>query len=48
VKCPILNAPKELPIESALADIYKLWGVGFPAPESSGTSGTSSNFNRKL
>jgi len=48
VKCPILNAPKELPIESALADIYKLWGVGFPAPESSGTPGTSSNFNRKL
>lgn len=43
VKCPILNAPKELPIESALADIYKLWGITSPEGGSSAT-----NFNRKL
>ena len=44
VKCPILSAPREIPIESALADIFKLWGVG--APET--TPAASSNFTRKL
>lgn len=47
VKCPILNAPKELPIESGLADIYKLWGLEPPVGSSSPATGTT-NFNRPL
>lgn len=43
VKCPILSAPKELPIESGLSDIFKLWGA--PAPQ---VAAGGDNFTRKI
>lgn len=33
VKCPLVSAPKELPIETALGDIFKLWGALPAAPK---------------
>lgn len=33
VKCPIVSAPKELPLETGLADIFRLWGASPEAPQ---------------
>jgi hypothetical protein len=45
VKCPILSAPKELSIESGLAEIFKLWeGRNGPSEKVP----TTSNFNKPL
>jgi hypothetical protein len=43
-KCPILSAPKELPVESGLADIFKLWEGRNPQE----IVPTTNNFNKPL
>ena len=44
VKCPILSAPKELPLETGLADIFKLW----EAKASGDAVPKTENFTRKI
>ena len=45
VKCPILTAPKELPIETGLGEIFKLWTGKADAP---GMMQVASPFSKKL